>query len=70
MVFQLFIMLKVKKATAHTGAKVVTKAITVAVNYIVEKEAAEDIVVTVIKAIKATEVRRGLIITIKLRSKK
>jgi len=36
----------------------------------VEKKAMEDITVTVIKVIKVTEVRRGLIIIIRLRSEK
>jgi len=47
---------RAKKATAQTGAKAVTKAIIVATNHTVEKEAVEDITVTVIKATKATEV--------------
>jgi len=63
-VFRLSTVLKVKKVTAQTGAKVVTKVIIVAVNHIVEKEAVEDITVTVIKATEATEVQRGLIIII------
>jgi len=46
----------VKKVTAQTRAKAVTKAITVAVNHIVEKEAVKDIIITVIKAIKAIKV--------------
>jgi len=36
----------------------------------VEKEAIKDIIVTVTKATEATEVRKGLIIIIGLRSKK
>lgn len=63
-------MPRAKKATAQTGAKAATKAITVAANHTVKKEAAEDITVTVIKATKATKVQRGLTTTIGLRSEK
>jgi len=42
----------------------------VAVNHTVEKEAVEDIAVTVIKVIEVIEVRKGLIITIGLKSEK
>ena len=49
-------MLRAKKATAQTRAKAATKAITVAANHTVEKEAAEDITVTVIKVTEVIEV--------------
>jgi len=42
----------------------------VAANHTVEKEAAEDIAVTVIKATEAIKVRKGLTITIGLKSEK